>query len=212
MLFRSPIEAEAKADINKRYGQLPMRFEENRGQTDQAVKYVTRGDGYSLFLTANEVVWRLRKARKESGDVGAGEEGNPESEIRNPKPKVRNSKPETRNLTSALLRMRLVGANPEPTVVGVEPLPTKSNYFIGNAPQSWRTGVANFARVQVWNSFVRSLLQRYSLTPPPQLTDDGELPPLSRKHAAQTWNHNAHETEGDQPLNPVPPPRSITPE
>src|SRR5262249_1904078 len=114
----SPVEAEARAGINERYGRLPMRFEANPAHTDHTVKFITRGDAYSLFLTAKEAVWRWQRARRESGAVGAGEEGNPKSEIRNPEPKVRNSKLETRNVTPALLRMRLVGANPEPPVTG----------------------------------------------------------------------------------------------
>ena len=33
---------------------LPMFFEANQGQTDPRVKFLSRGHGYSLFLTANE--------------------------------------------------------------------------------------------------------------------------------------------------------------
>jgi Beta-propeller repeat len=43
--------------------------------------------------------------------------------------------------------MKLVGANPNPQVEGVDPLPGKSNYFIGSDPQGWRTDIANYARV-----------------------------------------------------------------
>lgn len=35
---------------------LPLSFEENRGAADARVKFVSRGTGYVLFLTANEVV------------------------------------------------------------------------------------------------------------------------------------------------------------
>ena len=43
--------------------------------------------------------------------------------------------------------MKLLGANPEPAVTGVEKLPGKSNYFIGNDPEKWRTNVPHYARV-----------------------------------------------------------------
>ncbi len=46
------------------------------------------------------------------------------------------------------LRMRLVGAIPHPTIVAVDQLPGKSNYFIGNDPTKWRTNVPNYARVK----------------------------------------------------------------
>lgn len=35
------------------YGKLPLSFELNQGQTDGRVKFLTRGRGYSLFLTGN---------------------------------------------------------------------------------------------------------------------------------------------------------------
>lgn len=43
--------AVAKPQAVKAYGHLPLSFEVNRGQTDQRVKFLSRGSGYSLFLT-----------------------------------------------------------------------------------------------------------------------------------------------------------------
>jgi len=39
---------------------LPMFFEANQGQTDLRVKFLSRGHGYGLFLTANEAVLSLQ--------------------------------------------------------------------------------------------------------------------------------------------------------
>ena len=47
-----------------------------------------------------------------------------------------------------MLRMKFVGANPAPQVSGIDQLPGKSNYFIGNDPAKWRTNVANYAKVK----------------------------------------------------------------
>jgi hypothetical protein len=44
--------------------------------------------------------------------------------------------------------MKLVGANPHAKVSGLEELPGKSNYFIGNDPNNWRTNVPNYAKVK----------------------------------------------------------------
>jgi len=44
------------------YGELRLAFEENRGQTDPEAKYVARGPGYTVFLTAEGAVWRTRNA------------------------------------------------------------------------------------------------------------------------------------------------------
>ena len=41
------------------YGELPMSFEVNQGQTDAQVKFISRGAGYSLFLTPSEAVFSL---------------------------------------------------------------------------------------------------------------------------------------------------------
>ncbi len=46
-----------------------------------------------------------------------------------------------------MLRLKLLGANPQPKIEGVERLPGKSNYFIGNDPSKWRTGVPHYAKV-----------------------------------------------------------------
>ena len=36
------------------YGQLPLSFEANQGQTDPRVRFLVHGRGYSLFLTGDE--------------------------------------------------------------------------------------------------------------------------------------------------------------
>ena len=56
-----PTNALTKAKIAERFGELPLSFEINKGQTDEAVKFVSHGPGYDLFLTANEAVLTLRK-------------------------------------------------------------------------------------------------------------------------------------------------------
>ncbi len=48
----------------------------------------------------------------------------------------------------AMLRMQLVGANPQAKVSGLDELPGKSNYFVGNDPKKWRTNVPNYAKVK----------------------------------------------------------------
>src|SRR5450631_3958924 len=45
---------------------LPLTFEANQGQTDPAVKFLSRGDGYALFLTPDSAVFKLRSVRRTS--------------------------------------------------------------------------------------------------------------------------------------------------
>ncbi len=44
------------------YGQIPLSFEANQGQTDAQVNFLSRGSGYALFLTPSEVVPSLQQA------------------------------------------------------------------------------------------------------------------------------------------------------
>lgn len=43
------------------YGQLTPSFELNRGQTDTRVKFLSRGSGYTIFLTPNQAVLSLAR-------------------------------------------------------------------------------------------------------------------------------------------------------
>ncbi|MCL5671311.1 MAG: hypothetical protein M1423_08465, partial [Acidobacteria bacterium] len=51
----------ARSAVNLRrwamlYNKLPLSFEVNRGQTDSRVKFLSRGQGYTLFLTGRDAV------------------------------------------------------------------------------------------------------------------------------------------------------------
>lgn len=106
-------------------GKLPLSFEANQGQSDSHVKFISRGGGYTLFLTPTEAVLQLRsRTRAHSAEARPA----PES--------------------GAVLRMKFSGANPNPQVSGIDTLSAKSNYFIGNDPAKWRTAVPSYSRVE----------------------------------------------------------------
>ena len=50
--------------------------------------------------------------------------------------------------SSAVLRLKLLGANAHPALSGEDRQVTVSNYFIGRDPARWRAGVPNFKRVR----------------------------------------------------------------
>ena len=52
-----------QANVLHAYGKLPLSFEANRGQTDARVKFLSRGSGYTLFLTGDEAVFSLRGSK-----------------------------------------------------------------------------------------------------------------------------------------------------
>jgi hypothetical protein len=124
-----------KATIVEGYGKLSLAFEANQGQTDPQVKFVSRGAGYNLFLTTTEAVLTLRRASRHEHDS----------------PRARALPQEQ---TSAVLHMKLVGANATTTEVsGKDELSSKSNYFIGNDPKKWHTNVRQYARVRYANLY-----------------------------------------------------------
>ena len=117
-----------RSSLNEAYGKLPLSFEINEGQTDGRVKFLSRGAGYNLFLTSTEAVLSLERSRGARDTQGRGDKG-------------------SRLAKTDVLRMKLVGANPAPTIEGSDQLPGKSNYYIGNNPQRWRLNVSNFGGV-----------------------------------------------------------------
>jgi hypothetical protein len=68
------------------YGKVGMSFERNQGQTNEAVSFLARGAGYTLFLTPAEVVFVLANSDCVSRDENAGRSSafveNPQSAIR----------------------------------------------------------------------------------------------------------------------------------
>ncbi|MBN2515770.1 MAG: SBBP repeat-containing protein, partial [Deltaproteobacteria bacterium] len=115
------------------YGALPLRFESNQGQTDSQVRYLSRNPGYDLFLTPCEAVMVPHRQQKKqsTGSAMSGPETTDKTDV------------QTRNV----VRMRLVGANPEPAITGRDKLPGKSHYFIGNDRKHWHTDIPQYGRV-----------------------------------------------------------------
>jgi hypothetical protein len=50
-----------RARLTAAYGQVPLSFEVNKGQTDSRVNFLSRGAGYSLFLTPSRTLMELQQ-------------------------------------------------------------------------------------------------------------------------------------------------------
>jgi hypothetical protein len=133
------VPAAAKAKVAANYGHIPLSFEANRGQTDSSVQFLSRGQGYTLFLRPGEAVLALRSAKisppKSPLTANLGDPRHPFG----PKPE---------EIETSFVRMKLVGANPRASVHEEDEQITKTNYFIGNDPAKWRTNVPNYGRVR----------------------------------------------------------------
>src|SRR5438445_442142 len=121
-----------KQEVLAAYGKVPLSFEANQGQTDPQVRFLSRGSGYTLFLTPTEAVLTLTKAGAHAKRQISGEATLVEPEKH----------------AGTVLRMKLLGANPMSRVTGVEELRGRSNYFIGNDPAKWRANVPTHAKVE----------------------------------------------------------------
>jgi hypothetical protein len=148
---RTPPVPSAKADgaaqarLSVAYGQLPLSFEANQGQADAQVQFLSKGKGYSLFLTPTEAVLALRHGTVDSEPEHVQARRGKIARV--PGHSILRSALPTAD--SAVLRMKLVGANPQPQLEGLEELPGKANYFLGNDPKKWRTNVPTYGRVKV---------------------------------------------------------------
>ena len=63
------VDAHQARPILQMYEQSPLTFEENRGQTDSRVRFLSRGRGYSLFLTDDAAVLSLRSRQGQAATV-----------------------------------------------------------------------------------------------------------------------------------------------
>ena len=106
----------------KIYAALPLSFEANRGQTHPSVDFISRGPGYTLFLTGHDSVLSLRSPLSPGSDKHAA--------------------------SSSTLRLQLLGTNANPTATGTDELPGKANYFTGNDRSKWHTNIPTYATVK----------------------------------------------------------------
>jgi hypothetical protein len=123
-----------KAKVTESFLSLPLSFEANVGQADKEVKFLARGSGYTLFMTRSRVCLRLGQSTSKS----TGRHNPPGYD-----------KPDSWNpARSEFVSIKLLGSNPSPEIDGVEPLPGKSNYFIGNDPAKWHVGVPSYSKLR----------------------------------------------------------------
>lgn len=109
------------------YGKLPFAFEENIGQSDSQVRFLSRGKGYELFLTPAAAVLELRHSAANSSAI------------------LHTVKPEQ---SASMLGVVFEGASGNVQIDGVDQLPGRTDYFVGNNPKNWHTNLSSYSRVQ----------------------------------------------------------------
>jgi hypothetical protein len=157
------------------YGKLPLTFEANRGQTGSGVKFLSRGQGYTAFLTAGGMVLSLRSTPA--------------------------SPSATQSVAPASVQFTLVGATKNPTVAGEDPQPGKVNYFIGNDPSQWRRNIPIYGRVRYKSVYPGIDLVYYGNSR--QLEYDFEVRPGSDPRKIQFQIQGARQIQLDKDGNLV---------
>src|SRR5579859_7975974 len=131
------LSAQQRGKVRASLDALPLAFEANQGQLDPQVKYMARGAGYTVFLTPNNTVFAVHSSAKSlpappSAKFAAG---------------ARKAVRHAGNEATSALYMKLVAANPQPEIVVGRELSGRANYYIGNDPSKWQTGVRQYAGV-----------------------------------------------------------------
>ena len=125
------------ARISKSYGKLPLSFVENKGQMDKRARFVIRGPRASAFFRNDGVTFDLWEASKIITL-------NKRDMLQTMKPEIP-SRPEKRK--HAVLKLTFKGADPKCRVEGMDTLPGKVNYMIGNDKSKWHTDVPTYKGV-----------------------------------------------------------------
>ena len=111
----------------------PLYFEANRGQVGGDARFVARGPQCDVLITPTEAVLILGKRETSSAAT-------PLEQLSSRAGKIHET---------LFVRFRLENANPRATASGLDELPARANYFIGNDPAQWRTGVPLYSQVRI---------------------------------------------------------------
>lgn len=115
---------------------LPRFFEENKGQADTGVKFLSRGKNFNLLLTNNQAVYQMpdadcQKAAREKSKLN--------------KLTVSNKRKPCRAIS---LQMTLDGARRDAPIAGAGEISARTDYYAGSDESRWQRGIANFESVR----------------------------------------------------------------
>jgi hypothetical protein len=121
--------------LKKTYGKLPLSFEANQGQTAPGVQFLSRGKGYTSFLSATSALTVFNKITSQGASIRM-------------RGRTLLKRPTEQKATINPIKMTLLNSNPAARAIGMEELPSKINYLIGNNPANWHTEVPTFSKVK----------------------------------------------------------------
>ena len=126
-------------------------FIENQGQFDERVRFRVVGNGASLWLTDQGIVFDF--VRQKESHESLPPEARGAFSVGRGRSLLGLRKAENHELERIVFSQKLVGAGSKPVIEANEPLPGTYNYFIGSDPAKWHTHVHAFREVMyhdVW--------------------------------------------------------------
>ncbi len=139
--------AAAKMRVEQAAAQTGVYFEENRGQQNGRVRYMTRGGGHTVFLTSTEAVYVLMHPV-----TAAAAEADRRQETGDRRGDRRQEHGGGPRMATALY-MTLAGARTDANFVPDDQLEHRTNYFRGNDPNGWQTEIPNYRQVTAENIY-----------------------------------------------------------
>lgn len=120
----------------KALGNLPMSFQENKGQVDEVVKYLVKNGSTTIFFTPTEVVYNIvqREAKAPLDPKEAKKKAPP--------------RPEDEEVKGTVIRQSFFDGNSSPDIVAENELQGKVNYMVGNDRSKWLKGLRTFGSVR----------------------------------------------------------------
>ena len=125
----APAREAGRAQAVADYGNLPLAFELNAGQTDPSVSYLARGAGYVAFLTPSSLTLALSPPASTAA-LTATVPFTPAA-------------PPTRTV----VRLQLEGAGAQLPPEAQDPLPGVVNYLTGGNASAWHTNIPTYGQV-----------------------------------------------------------------
>ncbi|MBF0316602.1 MAG: SBBP repeat-containing protein [Nitrospirae bacterium] len=120
------------ARIVDNYGKLPVRFEQNEGQTLPSYNYVARGQGYTMFLKSDGIVMALIPSMEKTT---------------NNKRNHQNTNPAKKHKVD-VVSIKFAGNVKLPELTALDALEGKSNYLIGSSEEKWLSNVTAYRRIK----------------------------------------------------------------
>ena len=123
-------------------------FEENRGQIDPSVRYLSRSGGVMTFLTGDAALFYLHPAHGSRVSKGMERRSMDSANLASRTSSRRFPSAEQEAVKPSLVKMAFEGANPDSAPQGERALEGKVNYLRGSDPAGWITEVPTFGAVR----------------------------------------------------------------